>query len=380
VKLVDIHNFNTPPRLGPHMDNDFGTLAPLVKVVGTVISAAAAIGLAWRGRTSIEPSEEDIPGIPQKVGGLLTAIALALIWSMAADSSHYNLLVFLSVSLGILTLLALLCYGFLIGTLSFRTNSPANTIIGGFALTPYAKAKLEAATAGLTVQQLVHDEADDPDRVWDRKSRSLAKQVFVLSYLLLVVSGSISISCASIIVLLSKEPPTNPPKVVLIDSSNPALIYDRSSRAINRSNAFDIKADLKDLPIQQPPILVPSDLDWHGDDEVIKHDPALIIIHLSAFYKDKESVFDSDKKFRNFLENMAKRTHSNFLVYTRGLPPNSAPELEKRWLEQRNFMQSLVEEGRLQIFEVTGHDDASFKDPSTAETLKLYVRSMLGIK
>src|SRR2546425_915111 len=94
--------------------NNYGPLANLVGTVGSIISAGAAIGLAWRGRTKWEPSEEDISKGPQKVAGLVAAVLIVLIWALLNDAAHISLLVRFAIGLALLCVLSLLVYGFLV--------------------------------------------------------------------------------------------------------------------------------------------------------------------------------------------------------------------------------------------------------------------------
>jgi hypothetical protein len=61
------------------MGENYDSLTDLVNAAGILVSAGVAIGLIWRGRAKWEPSEVDIPTGPERVAGLLTAIAVAII-------------------------------------------------------------------------------------------------------------------------------------------------------------------------------------------------------------------------------------------------------------------------------------------------------------
>src|SRR5689334_13490539 len=98
------------------MTENYGALTSLVRAAGTLVSAAIAIGLTWRGRAKWEPSEVDIPKGPERVAGLLTAVAVAIIWSLISDTTHLTLLTQLAIGLAVGTLFALLIYSFLIST------------------------------------------------------------------------------------------------------------------------------------------------------------------------------------------------------------------------------------------------------------------------
>jgi hypothetical protein len=186
---------------------DTGTLAPVVKAAGWLISAVAAIGLTWRQRAHWEPAEEDVSQGPARVGGLLSAVALALIWTLLATTGHRGTLAVTAITLAALSLLALLGYGYLIATQLYDKlimSGPDTTriiIIGGFRRTPAATAKLAERT-DLTVQTLLADAAYDPDLVWPRPSRALAKMSFTAAYLLLTVCGTLALSTAAILLIV----------------------------------------------------------------------------------------------------------------------------------------------------------------------------------
>jgi hypothetical protein len=190
--------------------NDFGPLRNLVGTVGSIVAAGAAIGLAWRGRTKWEPSEEDISKGPQKVGGLVAAVMIVLIWSRINDRDHIGLLVRLAVGLALVSVVTLLLYGFLVAMQTYyvlqalKADEPIKrNIIGGFWLTD--EAKKSQRRKKVTTQALLAGAAYDPDVLWSRASRGLAKMFFVLCYLGLTVSGTLALTCAATIVGMRVE-------------------------------------------------------------------------------------------------------------------------------------------------------------------------------
>ena len=202
------------------MSEDYGILTNLVKVAGTLISASVAIGLTWRGRAKWEPSEIDIPKGPGRVAGLMTAVAVAIIWSVIADTTHLKLLTQLAIGLAIGTFIALLIYSFLVATQTYRiiTDTSEQKIIGGFSYTKRAKKVLSKRTNELTTQEFLTTNNYDPDKVWTRTSRALAKTCFLICYISLTVCGTIALSCAAIVFLLStpnKEIPLRREKKVI---------------------------------------------------------------------------------------------------------------------------------------------------------------------
>lgn len=187
------------------VSSDTGTLAPVVKAAGWLLSAVAAIGLGWRGRTNWEPADESVNRGAAKVSGLLAAVGLALVWTQLASADHKRTLVLLTVTFAVLCLLSLLGYGYVVGTKVFtkeETTGPAasRTVkqVGGFRMTHNGTAVL-AQRPELTVQELFKGAAYDPDKVWTRGSREAAKQVLIVGYVGLTMCGTLALSCAAIL-------------------------------------------------------------------------------------------------------------------------------------------------------------------------------------
>jgi hypothetical protein len=185
------------------LTSSLGPLANLARSAGWLVSAAFAITLTWRRRSKWEPSEEDISGGPARVGALLTAIAIALIWSQLFDASRQRALIAVSLICAGICLVSLLLYGFLVAINTFTAGKSAGErqtkIIGGFWLTSQAKTKLQDSHSQ-TIQDILEQECID--RVWPRSSRAFAKLCFVLCYLALTVTGSVALASAAVLILL----------------------------------------------------------------------------------------------------------------------------------------------------------------------------------
>ncbi len=187
---------------------DYGPLTDLVKYAGILISSAGAIGLTWLRRANWEPSEQDVSKGPAKVAGLLTAVAIGIMWAQYASPAFKGPIVIAAASLGAACLIFLLIYGYLIARLVFeQTIAPKKNhtqtikIIGGFSLTRDARKQLRNAGS---IQKLFEGAAYDCDLVWLRESRALAKQLFVLCFISLNVCGSLAVSCAALLFLLGR--------------------------------------------------------------------------------------------------------------------------------------------------------------------------------
>jgi class 3 adenylate cyclase len=164
--------------------------------------------------------------------------------------------------------------------------------------------------------------------------------------------------------------PSRRPLVVMMDSPNPAYVYDQVIQEASGTNADAINDILADLPIdRQKEAVGPR---WHRDQEILQFDPDLIIIHYSAFGRGKG--YTRMKTFLSyFVGNKTK-----FLIYSR------RPEL---------LLQSQVEEllsdleaehpgflSRIEVFGVRDHGPPEWLDSITASEFKLVVKEELGLK
>ena len=125
------------------------------------------------------------------------------------------------------------------------------------------------------------------------------------------------------------------PVVLLMDSVLSGNVYDEETRRSGLTNAHDLTAVLRDLPVTSHMELISPA--WEREREVIEEHPALILIHRSGFV-EQEEVIDwssiekelAQKIFREvyqpgwekllvFLGTVAASTQeTKFLVYSRG--------------------------------------------------------------
>jgi hypothetical protein len=182
---------------------DYGALTDVVTTAGSIMAAAGAISLAWRGRTRWEPSEQDLPKGGQKVGALIAAVLIVVAWASFRDASSTSNLNRLTIISAAVALFALLIYGGIVGGLTYikRVSTAPDQVndlrvLGGFWLTAYArKVKRER---GWPVQKVYAGTAYDEDHVWPRVSRQLSKATCVLGYVVLTVSGTLALALAAI--------------------------------------------------------------------------------------------------------------------------------------------------------------------------------------
>ena len=131
--------------------NDYGVLALVVSIAGSLIAASGAIGFSWKRRAKWEPVEEDIPQGAQKVVGLLSAVVIAVLWATSGPGDE-NFLAKLALWLVGLCVIFLLLYGYLIALQIYekivaKDGKPIpQKVIGGYRLTDNAKKEIKKKT------------------------------------------------------------------------------------------------------------------------------------------------------------------------------------------------------------------------------------------
>jgi hypothetical protein len=188
---------------------DYGDLAPLMKSVGWLASATAAITLTAFGiKTAWAPVEEEIPGGASRIAFLITASLLGLLWFKAATDVTQGqwLLLALYIALGA-TIAGFASTYFGLSTLIYDhviSATVTKRIVGGLWLK--SKAREEIKAADTTVQVYFRGNAYDQDRVWSRLSRGLAKLIFLLTYLAFIAAGSGAVAIGALLVLSARQP------------------------------------------------------------------------------------------------------------------------------------------------------------------------------
>jgi len=108
-----------------------------------------------------------------------------------------------------------------------------------------------------------------------------------------------------------------------MDSTLPAVVYDRETRKAGGTNADDITRIVSDLPITT--LKETTSLMWQRDEQVLRLNPDVIVMHFSAFY-DETSPDHGDHRLENFLTYMSA-SKANFLIYSR------MTDAQRRWLD-----------------------------------------------
>ena len=311
-------------------DPDYGLFTNLVSTAGTLMAAVGALGLAFRGRARWEPIEEDVPAGGRKVGGVVAAVAIAVMRATMFEVTQTHGLVLVAVLGAGAAIFGLLIYGGLIAGVAFerpKNGGGVEKVVGGLWVLPRIRALLQKANGPRSIQEAFASSSYRKDFIWPNLSIAVTKQCFVLSYLVLTVSGTVALASGAMLVDLIRKDGWSRPVVVLMDSYEPELVYSAERRKLHGSNADDLTEILKDLPI----VLAKesTSLGWRREEQVLSMHPALIIMHLSAFFEHSHEK-DADQRVHSFVRYMS--SHGvRFVIYSR--PPGAAEsaDLNGRW-------------------------------------------------
>jgi hypothetical protein len=176
--------------------------------------------------------------------------------------------------------------------------------------------------------------------------------------------------------------PSGPLVVVLMDTPAADRVYDPDTRKNGGTNADDITDVLHDLPIK----IVKENTGWlwRRESEVVKENPALIVMHRSLFYTFSNDDNRSDDlyphaddklvAFLGYVATVSPRT--KFIIYSRHSWDNDSEAA--RWRENAtNRFPALA--GRIETWRVP-LDRATFRNPLTGQELKDSVEKALGLK
>ncbi|MDX1623265.1 MAG: adenylate/guanylate cyclase domain-containing protein [Gemmatimonadota bacterium] len=163
------------------------------------------------------------------------------------------------------------------------------------------------------------------------------------------------------------------PLVVMMDSPHPSRVYDEETRAVDGTNADVISDILLDLPVlRQKETIGP---DWHRDQEILKFDPELVVIHYSGFRQGRDE--GPRERLRLFIEYFAE-TDTKFLVYSRQPEEQLRQRLETLLAPVERKHPGILD--RVRAFGVTDYGPPRWKNPMTANRLKLAVKEILELQ
>jgi hypothetical protein len=186
--------------------SDLGIFGGLVANGGALIAAGGALGLAWRGGSKWGPESVSIKAGPERVGLLLAALSIAILWVAPLLTPYYFAWRFWTmIGAGVACLLGLLIYSALRTIYVFdqeyaigRADAATRKVIGGLWLT--SRARASKRTYQVSVQTLLKGAGNDLDMIWPRPARALAEALFILGYLTLTMGGTIGLAAASLLI------------------------------------------------------------------------------------------------------------------------------------------------------------------------------------
>ena len=191
-----------------------------------------------------------------------------------------------------------------------------------------------------------------------------------------------------------------PPVVVIMDTPASHGVYERSTRDKSGTNADDLNEVLRDLPVVIHKETIGAT--WDREDQVLKQQPDLILIHRSAFfhsmnqelgfgYPGESANFDevrfrqlyeiADNKLVALLGFIGQESPSTvFIVYSRGTGGGwSEDQYRADWVRAlEGRFPSL--KGRVTTINVPGGPDGgSFHDEGTSQSFLQRVQRLLGL-
>lgn len=162
------------------------------------------------------------------------------------------------------------------------------------------------------------------------------------------------------------------PLVIMMDSPHPDRVYDEETLAANGTNADVISDILLDLPIRRQRETIGPE--WHRDQEILQFDPDLIVIHYSGFLRGfSEAPRDRLKLFMTYFV----ETDTQFLLYSRqpeaGLQTGVDDLFADVDREHPGFL------ARVHVFGLPDYGSREWRNPLTANALKLRVKEILDL-
>jgi len=171
-----------------------------------------------------------------------------------------------------------------------------------------------------------------------------------------------------------------PRQVILMDSHTKNSVYCQNTYNIQGSNSDDILRIISDLNIL--PYTVSTNFQWQDEQRVINlsrkifeetNNPAIIIIHASAFYEETKE-FEANKKLLLFLESL-KSEEVKILVYSRGLEADAPQDTQKRWDNVVGQVKEL--KGKAYLYVMAKGHNSCFDDPEVGMPFKKEIKRML---
>ena len=162
------------------------------------------------------------------------------------------------------------------------------------------------------------------------------------------------------------------PLVIMMDSPHPDRVYDEETLAANGTNADVISDILLDLPIRRQRETIGPE--WHRDEEILQFEPDLVVIHYSGF---RQGFSDGQRDRLKLFMSYFAESETMFLLYSRqpetGLRSGVDGLLADVDEEHPGFL------ARVHVFGLPDHGSPLWRNPLTANALKLRVKDILDI-
>ena len=162
------------------------------------------------------------------------------------------------------------------------------------------------------------------------------------------------------------------PLVILMDSHHPARVYDEETRGANASNADVLSDVLLNLPIRRQRESIGPE--WHRDEEVLRFNPDLIVIHYSGFRQEDGS---GPRERLRLLISFFGESDTRFLIYSRAMEATLRGAVDGLLADLDAEHPGLLE--RISVFDLDDYGPPSWLSPLTTNPLKLRVKQILDI-
>ena len=162
------------------------------------------------------------------------------------------------------------------------------------------------------------------------------------------------------------------PLVIMMDSPHPDRVYDEETLAANGTNADVISDILLDLPIRRQRETIGPE--WHRDEEILQFELDLVVIHYSGF---RQGFSDGQRDRLKLFMTYFADSKTEFLLYSRqgeaGLRTGVDDLLADLDEDHPGFL------ARVHVFGLPDHGSRMWRNPLTANALKLRVKDILDI-
>jgi hypothetical protein len=165
---------------------------------------------------------------------------------------------------------------------------------------------------------------------------------------------------------------TSTPLVIMMDSAHPSRVYDQETLDAGGTNADVISDILLDLPIRRQRELIGPE--WHRDEDILRFDPDLVVIHFSGFRQD---FSDAPRERLKLFISYFVDTETRFLIYSRAEEDALRGYVDELLADLEVQHPGLL--SRTNVFGLVTHGPREWRSPLTANALKLRVKEILGI-